>query len=227
MTRKPLDERALHDAMRAYLRGDQGAFAVLDRGLRPRLIAFFVQAGNSVATAEDLVQETFLRIHRARDSYVDGRALLPWVYAIARNLRTDHARASTDLVRRDARGEAVGEWVYQAAADAETMTLAAERARDIEQALQRIPVQQRAAFVRIHQSGLSAKEAAAELKTTAVAVKLRASRAMVALRGLVDFELPSAPLPAAIAKLKLPSRVVVVPTPMVDPDTGLLWMAWK
>lgn len=44
-------------------------------------------------TAEDLLQETFLRIHRRLETLGDGERLAPWVFQIARNLVVDHYRA--------------------------------------------------------------------------------------------------------------------------------------
>ena len=49
-----------------YASGDDAAFAVLYGGLGSKLRAFLMRLTGSLLVAEDLLQETFLRIHRAR-----------------------------------------------------------------------------------------------------------------------------------------------------------------
>src|SRR4051812_19092760 len=89
-----MDEAALNAAMDRYASGDSQAFAALHRALYPRLLAFLTRMSGSGVTAADLVQDTFLRMHRARSSFTPGGAVLPWAYAIARNTHHDHARAA-------------------------------------------------------------------------------------------------------------------------------------
>jgi RNA polymerase sigma-70 factor (ECF subfamily) len=138
---------------------------------------------NSPSAADDLLQETFLRIHRARATFARGGALLPWAYAIARNVYTDHARAArlraTERLPSDPGPDAP---VDRTAADGEAEAIASETARVVERVLARLPAAQRDAFVLIRYEGLSVQDAAAILGATPTAVKLRAFRAYEALR---------------------------------------------
>src|SRR4051812_41474393 len=71
-------------AMERYAEGDDAAFALVYDALAERLLAFLRRRLGSMSRAEDLLQQTFLRMHRARGSFVSGSAVLPWAFAIAR-----------------------------------------------------------------------------------------------------------------------------------------------
>src|SRR5262245_50248791 len=177
-----MDESALNEAMDRYACGDVTAFATLHRALHPRLLGYLTRMSASTATADDLVQETFLRMHRARSTFARGGAVLPWAYAIARNVHIDHTRAArlreTERLPSDPGPEAID----RHADDAESSAIAAETARAVERVLARIPTAQREAFVLLRYEGMSVQDAAAVIGTTVTAVKLRAFRAYEALR---------------------------------------------
>jgi RNA polymerase sigma-70 factor, ECF subfamily len=176
------EEEALDAAMDRYACGDGASFAAIHRALHPRLSSYLLRMTGSTSAADDLVQETFLRIHRARSTFARGGAVVPWAYAIARNVYTDHARAArlreTERLPSDPGPDAVD----RAAADGEAEAIAAETARVVERVLARLPAAQREAFVLIRYEGLSVQDAAAILGATPTAVKLRAFRAYEALR---------------------------------------------
>jgi RNA polymerase sigma-70 factor (ECF subfamily) len=75
---------------------DRGAFAELFQHYAPRVKAMMMRRGASADRAEDLAQETLLRLWRKAGQYNPERASASaWVYTIARNV-------SVDLVRREA-----------------------------------------------------------------------------------------------------------------------------
>ena len=180
-----MDEAGLNAAMDRYATGDGAAFATLHRALHPRLYAYLVRMSGSSVTADDLAQETFLRMHRARSSFAAGGAVLPWAYAIARNVYLDHGRAprhrKTERLPSDP-----GSMPADGSGSAESAAIAAEAARTVERVLARLPQTQRDAFVLLRYEGLSVQDAAAVLGATATAVKLRAFRAYEALRAELD-----------------------------------------
>src|SRR6185503_12150722 len=92
--RASMDETSLDTAMDRYACGDASAFAFVHRALYPRLLAFLTRMSGSATLADDLVQETFLRMHRARGTFARGAAVVPWAYAIARNVHFDHTRSA-------------------------------------------------------------------------------------------------------------------------------------
>jgi RNA polymerase sigma-70 factor (ECF subfamily) len=176
-----MDEAALNAAMDRYAGGDSSGFAELHRALYPRLLAFLTRMSGSQATAADLVQETFLRMHRARSSFAPGAAVIPWAYAIARNTHHDHARAAK-LRETERLPSDPGPEMVDGGADAEARAIASQAARVVEEVLARLPASQREAFVLLRYEGMSVQDAAAVLGATPTAVKLRAFRAYEALR---------------------------------------------
>ena len=170
--------------MERYAAGDEAAFGELYDALAPRLLGYLVRQTRSRERAEDIVQQTFLQIHRARGRFIPGAEVIPWAFAIARRLMIDGMRrgkrevlASGDDDRRDEVQEAAS---LDAAAD--DLAIARELAREIQAVLAKLPEGQRVAFELVKQEGLSMAEAADVLGTTVSAVKLRAHRAYEALR---------------------------------------------
>jgi RNA polymerase sigma-70 factor (ECF subfamily) len=102
-------------------------------------------------------------MHRARATFAAGAAVIPWAYAIARNVHLDHARAArlrdTERLPSDPGAEAADQ-----GGDVESAAIAAEAARVVEGVLARLPASQRDAFVLIRYEGLSVQDAAAVLR---------------------------------------------------------------
>jgi len=80
--------------MARYGDGDAEAFDELFRRYERRAYAFFLRRTGSPERSQDLYQELFLRIHRARDRYDARRPFAPWFFQIANRLLVDdHRRA--------------------------------------------------------------------------------------------------------------------------------------
>src|SRR5262249_52487476 len=142
-----MDEQELDDTMDRYANGDDRAFSDLHRALYPRLFAFMTRMSGSSTTAADLTQETFLRIHRARATFAKGAAVVPWAYAIARNVHLDHARASKIRKTERLPSDPGQEPAAAPFGDAESAAIATETARVVERVLASLPAAQREAFV--------------------------------------------------------------------------------
>ncbi len=173
----------LQAQMVAYQAGRVEAFDALYVALAPELRAYLVAACRDAARAEDLVQETFLRLHRARATYQPGLPLRPWVRGIARRVFLMDRRAA---LRRGRREDAV-------AADATPMLAAAERPGErpgerqrLERALAGLPAEARRPFLLHHLFGFSFAEIAARLGIQPGAAKARSSRARLRLRALLS-----------------------------------------
>src|SRR5262245_49838034 len=80
--------------MEAFLDGDARAFERLYRQLAPRVMGALVHMSGDARLAEDLTQTVFLKLYRSRGAYQRGMAVMPWVFAIARNTFIDHRRVS-------------------------------------------------------------------------------------------------------------------------------------
>jgi len=85
-------EQTNEQLMVAYGQGDTSAFEeLLRRHQRPVLNFIFRYVGNR-STAEDLVQDVFIRIIRRAGSYKREAKFTTWLYTIARNICIDHSR---------------------------------------------------------------------------------------------------------------------------------------
>ena len=175
-------------AMDRYAAGDDGAFAELYETLSPRLYGFLLRLSGDAATAEDLLQQTFLQMHEARARFASGSDVTPWAMAIARRLFIDVVRRqksrATDLVDTSV----LDETNLSGQPSAEDWMIAAETEAIIRSRLATLSPKHRDAFHLVKEQGLSIAEAASVLGTTAAAVKLRAHRAYAHLRSALGPE---------------------------------------
>ena len=97
-TRSPAgnDDKELVRLMIAYQNGEMPAFETLYKRLAPRLRGYLVSLTWSRDRAEDVLQETFHQLHRARHTYIPHRPVRPWVFAIARHLHLMDLRTSPE-----------------------------------------------------------------------------------------------------------------------------------
>lgn len=173
---KEADE--LENWMRRYQAGDASAFPPLYRAIADRVYGYLVRSTGDRAAADDLLQEVFLNIHRARATYRPGSPVLPWAFAIARHAAASRARSSG----RRARREEAREDLPDAPAPEPSRAADDPRLDDIQAAIDELPGPQREALLLLKVSGLSLKEAAAATGASVGAVKLRAHRAYEAIR---------------------------------------------
>ncbi len=168
--------------MSRYAEGDDGAFGEVFSALAPRLLAFLRRLCGSPDLAQDLLQETFLRIHRARGSFDPGSAVVPWSYAIARNCFVSQARSLKSRASRSSVDIAEHEVVAGLDTNAEENAKVRQSAELVERTLAQMSVANREAFVLIRFEGQSVATAAQILGASPGAVKLRAFRAYEVLR---------------------------------------------
>lgn len=166
--------------MQQYQDGDAGAFRELYTLVAPRLLGYLLKMARSRALAEDLLQQTFLKVHRARGAYVRGADPLPWIYSIAHRTFIDEARKKKRAIVNTA-----GDDVPDVAAPVPDEALDPELAREALDALAQLPAQQREAVVLTKLDGKSVAEAAEIAGTTVGAMKVRAHRGYEALRKLL------------------------------------------
>lgn len=178
--------------MHRYADGDDAAFAEVFEALAPRLGMFLRRLGCSGDIADDLTQETFLRMHNARASFARGKQVAPWAYAIARNCFISHARSSkTKLARASVDAEQV-ELSAGASSSVEQETIAREAAEVVSRALAGMTPARREAFVLLRYEGMSVAAAAQIVGISEGALKIRAFHAYEILRGaLAGMETPA------------------------------------
>ena len=83
--------------MTRYCAGDPSALRELYAAVGPALLASLVETTDTPEGAAELVQRTFLELHRTRGAYVRGASPVPWLHAIARGVA---ARARGDADQR-------------------------------------------------------------------------------------------------------------------------------
>src|SRR5262245_4400558 len=166
--------------MAQYCDGDAGAFRALYAAVAPRLHGYLVRMARDRALADDLLQQTFLKVHRARGAYIRGADPLPWLYAIAHRTFLDEARkkkrAVVQVATEDQLPEVPAGITGQTDGARDEPRVDPELARAALAALADLPDQQREAVVLTKLDGKSVAEAADIAGTTPGAMKVRAHR---------------------------------------------------
>ncbi len=176
------------ELMGQYLAGDQRAFAALFQRLAPRVHGFFLRSFGQTAVADDLLQATFLKIHRARATYRAGEPVRPWVFTVAANVRLDELRRRYRLGARASAEEVDAVLERQSVGDgpgAPHPAELAERAERVRAALARLPEPTRVVIELNRNEGLSFSEIGRILGISTGAAKLRAFRGYDTLRTLL------------------------------------------
>lgn len=178
------DRTVLTAAMDRHADGDPAAFQDVYDLLAPRLLAFFLRQTRDHGMAEDLVQQTLLQMHCARQSFVRGSDVIPWAFAIGRRLLIDSRRRRKKEVLFDSAADDAAALDQRVSHDEIPEDVASTRqmAARVEAELERLPEPQRVAYQLVRDDGLSVAEAAEVLGTTTSAVKQRAFRVYEVLR---------------------------------------------
>ncbi|MFN3199122.1 MAG: RNA polymerase sigma factor [Bradymonadia bacterium] len=177
-TSKTRDESQLIDAMGRYADGDARAFDEVYRVLSPVVLRCQIRWVGDRTLAEDLTQQTFLRVHKARDRYRPGAPVGPWVLTIARRLSIDALRkrgSRKDVLTRE--GELPE--MQTAPEEEETPT---ELIEALKQAINELPEGQRAVVAMHKLEGRPLAEVAATLGIKEGAARVRAHRGYNRLR---------------------------------------------
>jgi RNA polymerase sigma-70 factor (ECF subfamily) len=170
-----LDEERLRDLMVAYQSGAYEAFETLYGALVGPVRGWLTNVTRDRTRAEDLTQDTFLQLHRARHTYDSNYPVTPWVMAIARHVDLMDRRTASRRPR----------YVAEEHAPERAVTPDVERHIDgapVREALRRVNADRRAALLLHHVGGWSFREIARRLGIGETAAKLRSSRGIGQLR---------------------------------------------
>lgn len=178
-----------------YTDGDEKGFQLLMDRYEPRIQGFLRKRLNDEERVEDLTQDTFLRIHRARDSYDPNRKFSTWIHTIANNLLKNEFRNRSrrrETVFSELRPETspsggVSRPVeFQAdGADPEQETYRSELRDAIDSAIERMDEHHRIPFVMREVEDLSYEEIAEAIGIPVGTVKSRLNRARNSFRSLL------------------------------------------
>jgi len=165
--------------MSAYVGGDSSAFDELSHRYAGMVIAFMRKGYVAQTDAEDLTQQVFLQLHRARRDFKPGALLRPWLMTIARNVKHDHWRR---VLRRPLPQTLLEDPVGRPLAMEDTGEL-----RDaLERAVETLPESMRTVIRAFWFEDKSHTEIAASLGISRGAVKVRAHRAYAKLRQVLS-----------------------------------------
>ena len=152
--REELDPKSDAAIMLRVAEGDEAGFNYLARKYHRPMIHFLYRMVGNQAVAEELAQEVFLRVYRARSSYRAEARFTTWLYRIATNLAVNHAR--------DTRHERNAQTIYLDQPDPETGTTP-DVADDEPTAEQQLMRGERMAAIRLHVMALPERQRMAVL----------------------------------------------------------------
>jgi RNA polymerase sigma factor (sigma-70 family) len=168
--------------MLAYRDGSAGAFDELYRRHRAPLYRYLLRQCRDAAVAEELFQDVWMNVIRARSTYVVTARFTTWLYRLAHNRLIDHyrRRVPAALVSFDDEDEAP-EVAAPREADPQVAHAAREQAKRLLALVEALPAAQREAFVLQQEAGMSIEEIA---EATAVAHETAKSRLRYAMAKL-------------------------------------------
>jgi RNA polymerase sigma-70 factor (ECF subfamily) len=175
------EDPGLRISMSEYQAGSVEAFDRLHDALACDLRKYLTRLSGDPTRADDLLQETFLQIHRSRATHAPGQPVRPWVFAIAKRVFLMHRRRTARRLRHELRSGAEREPTE----DSATLTERLHARQQVESLLRQAPREGRRAFLLHHLFGLSFAEVGARLRVKAAAAKVRSSRAATFMRALL------------------------------------------
>lgn len=83
------------ELLQHYLEGDANAFSVLIKKYQGALFGYLAKLTGDKTAAEDIFQETFIKVFRNASQFQSGKRFKPWLYAIAVNAARDYMRSAS------------------------------------------------------------------------------------------------------------------------------------
>lgn len=160
--------------MTLYQNGDYVAFECLYQRHSGRVFQYF-KGKVSSEVAQDLLQETFMKIHRSRAQYQPQYPFLPWLFTVARNNLNDFFKSADQNV-------------IKIEIDADSLplqVLPATSEHDLSQAISGLPHAQRRAIELRYLNEWSFEKIAEEMKTTPENTRQIISRGIKKIRSLL------------------------------------------
>jgi RNA polymerase sigma-70 factor (ECF subfamily) len=175
------DDEDLSALMFSYQSGEFSAFERLYDRLASKLRGYLSSLTWNREQAEDLLQETFLQVHRSRHMYLPQKPVLPWVFAIARHCYLMECRSFARKRRLEVLSNDEGLEVPTLS----SLEILADHLA-LRRALGLLPEERREPLMLHHVWGFSYDEIAGLLGTSPGAARVRAHRGMQELRNLLE-----------------------------------------
>jgi RNA polymerase sigma-70 factor (ECF subfamily) len=165
------------ELMKAIQRGDMVAFNTMVDRYKDRLMNVIGRMLSSTEEAEDIVQETFVRVYQHRQSFNFQHCFSTWIYTIALNLARNQLRRHKKFKFYD-----ITEMQGHEAEFAVEMKLPSRLPQALDNAIRELPEKYRTAFILRDVQEMPYEEVAAALSVPLGTVKSRVNRARLILR---------------------------------------------
>ena len=181
--------------MLAVRDGDAEAFQALVERYQGRLVTVLEHLVGNRDQAEDLAQEVFLRVYRARQTYQPGAKFSTWLFTIANNaastaLRSKFRRREVSLAGHDSSASSAGRMESLVQAPSGQMPARqldkAEMRQIVQLALESLNERQRMAVLLNKFEGMSYSDIAESMQLSSKAIKSLLSRARLNLREVLE-----------------------------------------
>ncbi|MBI3637819.1 MAG: RNA polymerase sigma factor [Candidatus Rokubacteria bacterium] len=175
------------DELMARVReGEQRAFAELYERHRRVVFTFLLRLTGDRRTAEDLLQETFLRAWRSRGDYRASGQFRGWLFTIARRLTVDWYRREGLQWEGNEEKAVLLETLASPAGQPDRHAEAREELGHLQRALDRLPPAQRETILLSRFVGLDSQQIASVTNSTPGAVRVQLHRALAHLRAILS-----------------------------------------
>jgi len=187
---KPVETRLA----RLSLKGDQRAFAEIVDMYKDKLYHLAFRMTSNRQEAEDVVQETFLRVYKNLDRYDENQKFSTWIYRIATNLCIDRLRKRKAIYSLDAESadhEGLDGYAMLPSDDRtpESELLLSETQRLIQEAIATLPIKYKSVMILRYLQDLSLQEISDVLDMPVTTVKTRVHRGREFLRKKLEHKL--------------------------------------
>lgn len=163
------------DLMDLYQKGDFSAFQTIYTRHSGRVLAYLKKKVSS-DTAQDLLQESFEKLHRSRDKYSSQYPFLPWIFTISRNTLMDYYKKSeSKLINATNSSEDLIDNLVAPALEDSALS-------DLTHALSSLPLAQKRAIELRYMNEWSFSQIAVELETTEENIRQLISRGVKKLK---------------------------------------------
>lgn len=162
------------ELLAAHVAGDRYAFEELFYRHHRQLYRLALLTSRTIDDADDALQDAMLAAHRAAPTFRNNAAVSSWLYRIVVNTCIDRLRRTTAATTPLDDNHSISD-----------LTAQVDTALDVQRALLRLPIEQRAAVVAVDMLGYSVADTADLLRVAEGTVKSRCARARTRLAALL------------------------------------------
>jgi RNA polymerase sigma-70 factor (ECF subfamily) len=177
------------ELIKATIDGDTSAFSILVGRYSRDVYGFVFFMAKNVSDAEDITQETFVKVWKNLKKFKLDQRFKSWLLAIARNTTIDYIRKRRHAVFSDFDDEEGSNAIVETLADeerlADEIASIAESAEQTAEAVSKLPDIYRSVLALRYEGGLSFEEISKILKKPVNTVKSQHRRALIALRKII------------------------------------------